>query len=387
MHFRTSRNTSGIVLRVVRTSCALWLFASLAACEQQAASLPPTTPAAPAPTAAHPASTPIAAMAGGYRIFVTNEMSGDLSVIDAATHDVIATVALGKRPRGLQASADGKTLYVALSGSPVGGPGVDESKLPLPDKGADGIGVIDVQTLQLQRILRGFSDPERIALSPDGKQLFVASEDTGNAVIADTADGTVRATLAVGDEPEGIAVSKDGKFVYVTAEEANQVTVIATDTHRIVTHFPAGKRPRGIAFSPDSAWAWVTGENDASLTIVSAKSHTRVGTLTIPGENARPMGVAVSPDGSRVFVSTGRGGTVVAVNAATGAIVGSVTVGARPWGLALSPDGNLLYTANGPSDDVSLVDAHTLRVIGKIAVGQRPWDVATIATTASEVVP
>src|SRR6516162_9936760 len=66
----------------------------------------------------------------GYRIYISNEKSGDLSIIDSTTQTVIATTPLGKRPRGIHASPDGKTIYVALSGSAIGGPGVDESKLP-----------------------------------------------------------------------------------------------------------------------------------------------------------------------------------------------------------------------------------------------------------------
>src|SRR5690606_32910177 len=74
--------------------------------------------------------------AGSFRVLVTNERSGDLSVIDGATHEVLATVPLGKRPRGLKISPDGKRLYVALSGSPIAPPGTDESTLPPADKGA-----------------------------------------------------------------------------------------------------------------------------------------------------------------------------------------------------------------------------------------------------------
>ena len=220
--------------RLATASLAASLLLTLAACNREPA---PTDEGAASPAAAaapHAVPAPIPKMPGGYRIFVTNEMSGDLSVIDASTHAVVATLPLGKRPRGLRVSADGKTLFVALSGSPVGGPGVDESKLPPPDKGADGIGVIDVASLQMKRILRGFSDPERVAVSQNGKLIFVASEDTGNTVIADASDGTVRSTVAVGGEPEGIDVSIDGKFVYVTSEEANEVAVIAVDTHEVV---------------------------------------------------------------------------------------------------------------------------------------------------------
>ena len=54
-----------------------------------------------------------------------------MTVIDSATYSTIGTVPLGKRPCGIHASPDRKTIYVALSGSPIAGLGVDESTLPL----------------------------------------------------------------------------------------------------------------------------------------------------------------------------------------------------------------------------------------------------------------
>ena len=88
---------------------------------------------------------PAAPVAPTGRLYVTNENSGDLSVIDTATRRVIATIPLGKRPRGIKVSPDGATLYVALSGSPMAPPGTDERTLPPPDRKADGIGVVDVK--------------------------------------------------------------------------------------------------------------------------------------------------------------------------------------------------------------------------------------------------
>src|SRR5688572_26530059 len=59
-------------------------------------------------------------------VYVTNEASGDLTVIDAANNEVIATLPLGKRPRGIHVTPDRKNILVALSGSPIAPPGVDE---------------------------------------------------------------------------------------------------------------------------------------------------------------------------------------------------------------------------------------------------------------------
>ena len=96
-------------------------------------------------------------------MYITNETSGDLSVIDATTNTVVATVPLGKRPRGISVSPDGQTLYVALSGSPAAPPGVDESKLPPPDRTADGVGVVDIRQLKLVKVLPSGTDPEVVA--------------------------------------------------------------------------------------------------------------------------------------------------------------------------------------------------------------------------------
>src|SRR6267143_4248268 len=120
-----------------------------------------------------------------YRVYITNEASGDLTVIDPVKMEALATLPLGKRCRGIHASADGKLIFVALSGSPFAPPGVDESKLPPPDRSADGIGVFDVAQNKLVRILEGGSDPENFDVSPDGTRLYVANEDAGAASVLD----------------------------------------------------------------------------------------------------------------------------------------------------------------------------------------------------------
>jgi len=43
-----------------------------------------------------------------YFVYVSNERSGDISVIDGATDAVVATFKAGKRPRGIHAAPDGK---------------------------------------------------------------------------------------------------------------------------------------------------------------------------------------------------------------------------------------------------------------------------------------
>jgi YVTN family beta-propeller protein len=316
---------------------------------------------------------------GSFGVYVTNEVSGDLSVIDPATHRTVATLPLGKRPRGIRVAPDHARLYIALSGSPISPPGTDESKLPAPDRTADGIGVIDLKTLTLGPILRGPQDPEQTSVSRDGARLYVANEDKATASVLDVASGRTIAEFEVGGEPEGVTTSPDGRFVYVTSEEHNRVSVVDTASNKVVKQFAVGPRPRDSAFLPDSSRAYVTAENGASVSVVDARSHDVIETIKLPGENVRPMGAVVSPDGQRLYVSTGRGGSVVSIDTKTNKPIGSVEVGTRPWGLALSPGGTRLYTANGPSNDVSVVDTTTFTLLTRIPVGRSPWGVAVVS--------
>ncbi len=70
-------------------------------------------------TAALVVFLPSMAAAAGFQVYVTNERSGDVTVIDGTSFKVVETIPVGKRPRGIHASPDGKTVYVALSGTPI----------------------------------------------------------------------------------------------------------------------------------------------------------------------------------------------------------------------------------------------------------------------------
>jgi YVTN family beta-propeller protein len=320
---------------------------------------------------------------GEYGVYVTNEQSGDLTVIDPAGPATVATIPLGKRPRGIRSSPDGRHLYIALSGSPAAPPGVDPATLPPRDRGADGIGVVTLPDLTLQSILRGPSDPEQVSVSADGHRLYIANEDIGQASVVDIATGATLSTADVGGEPEGVTTSPDGRWVYVTSESDGIVSVIQTSSNTVVARIPVGARPRDSAFAGDGVLAYVTAENEGTVSVVDTARHRVLRKIQLSGELVRPMGVVVSPDNSRVYVTTGRGGTVVAIDTRTWRPVATIAVGSRPWGIGISPDGSRLYTANGPSNDVSVIDTTQLIEIARVPVGRSPWGVAVVRRPAT----
>jgi YVTN family beta-propeller protein len=325
---------------------------------------------------------------GSYLVCISNERSGDVTIIDGATQAVVATVAVGKRPRGIHASPDGRLLYVALSGSPITGPPpLDAQGNPIQKKGdndedeadhsADGIGVVDLHGRAFVKKLPAGSDPEEFAVSKDGRRLYISNEDVATLSVVNVADGQVETIVRVKQEPEGVALSPDGSRVYVTCETTGEVVVIDTLRNKRVAEIPVGGRPRTVAFLPDGSRTFIPSESTGILQVFETRGFTRLKTIHLPA-GSRPMGTALDARRNRLYVSTGRTGTVCLVDPTAGTVLKTIAVGKRPWGLGISPDGQRLFVANGPSNDVSVIDLDAEKEVGRLRAGASPWGVAIV---------
>lgn len=313
------------------------------------------------------AAAPRAAREPGVLAYVSCERDGAIAVIDTAADRVVSTIRTGYRPRGLQAI--GTTLFVALSDA--------EQRR---QRSGDAIAAYDTATGIVSGRYNSGSDPERFAVSPDGRYLYSANEDAGTATITDRRERRVLATLTVGIEPEGVAISPDGRWVYVTAETSNTVSVIDTRSRAVVSSFMVDPRPRAAAFAPDGARAYVTSEIGGTVSVIDVARHRVAATIDLPN-GAKPVGVTVTPDSRRVYVANGHGHSVSEIDAVSLEVLRAIPAGRRPWGIAITPDARKLYTANGLSDDVSVIDLRTGETKSIQACGG-PWDVVVGSSPA-----
>jgi YVTN family beta-propeller protein len=336
----------------------------------------------------------VRADASMWQIFVSNERSGDVTIIDGADLKVLATVPVGKRPRGIHASPDGKRVYVALSGTPIEPPPQldaqgnpifqrnknkddDDDEAANSDKSADGIGVLDVVQQKVTARIDAGSDPEEFALSKDGSRLYVSNEDTRTASVINVASGKVEHIVLVAQEPEGVGATPDGRKFFVTCEAGGEIFVIDAVDYRTIAHFKVDVRPRSVDFLPAGTVAFIPSESVAELNVIDINEAKVLKTVALP-PGSRPMNVRVAPNGNKVYVSNGRAGTVSVVDGHTYEVIDTIKVGTRPWGMAISPDGRYLYVANGPSNDISVVDLNSDKEISRVKVGSSPWGVAIV---------
>ena len=188
---------------------------------------------------------PLTGQAGQhYQVYVSNERSGDVTIIDGGDHRVLGTI--GRWESGRAAFTRAPTVrpvYVALSGTPIAAPpqldakgnpvfqkGKDDDDVDSvkSDKSADAIGVVDVAQHKLTGKISAGSDPEEFSLSKDGTQLYISNEDVKTASVINIASGKVEHIIPVGLEPEGVATTPDGKRFYITCEAGGDVYAVET---------------------------------------------------------------------------------------------------------------------------------------------------------------
>src|SRR5690349_16483590 len=111
-------------------------------------------------------------------VLVSNE-TGGVTLVDGATGRVEGQLATGPRPRGIELSKDGNTLYVAASN-------------------ANRIETWDIARRKLLRTYASGTDPERFAISPDGRTAYVANEDHSAVSFLDLVTGKITHEVQVG---------------------------------------------------------------------------------------------------------------------------------------------------------------------------------------------
>lgn len=294
--------------------------------------------------------------AGG--VFQYDRGNGELS--PKAT----ATVAAGTNPTAIAVSPDSNSVYV-VDANPTGlagevfeytaGAGGELSRQAIPAVGAG-------------------ADPAAIAVSPDGKSVYVAG--AGGVSEYDAGAGgelspkpTPRVTS--GAEPYGIAVSPDGKSVYVPTFGINgeggvsQYDVGAGGelSPKATPTVAAGRGSFAIAVSPDGSSVYVTNQldNDVSQYDVGAGGELSPKPTPTVAAGNEPTAIAISPGGTSVYVvnsNTNGAGGISQYDVGAGGELSpmaapTVAAGNLPQGIAVSPDRNSVYVTNALDNDVS----------------------------------
>jgi len=133
--------------------------------------------------------------ADGKQVWVSAEIGGTVSVIDAATRQVVKTIGFevpgvtkeAIQPVGVRVTRDGKLAFVAL------GP-------------ANRVAVVDAQTFEVKDYLLVGQRVWQLAFNADQSRLFTTNGISNDISVIDVPGLEVIKSITVGNQPWGVAV-------------------------------------------------------------------------------------------------------------------------------------------------------------------------------------
>lgn len=203
-------------------------------------------------------------------------------VVDTSSHLPVAFLELPDTTmiaNALACSADGRTLYLALSNA-------------LTPGAAGQLIALDATTGQVGQTVAVGATPTDLLLSPDGRLALTVNSGNGNLSVVDLAAGSVVRTLPAEVSPRKAVWTDDGRIM-VANKGSGTVSVLGLDG-RIFGRIKVGKGPTDIVLGKHGDEAFVSNYEDGSISVIDVASGTVKGTVP-PNSRSSPLGLAVRP--------------------------------------------------------------------------------------------
>jgi YVTN family beta-propeller protein len=304
---------------------------------------------------ASPDGKVIVASHGGY-------LPHGLTVLDAHTHRIVQEVPLKTAWLGLSWSPDGHTLYVS-GGNANGEKKIEASLAPIyalsyangrfdPQPKAE---VRDESTTTDKTWWSGvLADPKRGVVWAANRG---TSMDATDVVQFDAATGSVRGRVHVGVSPYELALTKDGRRLFVSNWGDKSVSVVDARSLKVIKTIPIGFNPNDMVLSDDGR-LFVACSNENTVYVIDVKTLEVLETISTAlypkaPEGSTPNSLALDKKRKLLFVANADNNDVAVVDVAARShanVEGFIPTGWYPSAVSLGESGNVLYIGNSKGE-------------------------------------
>ncbi len=251
------------------------------------------------------------------------------------------------------------------------------STLYFADTGNSTVGIIDTKILDPknfnpdEKLINVGLFPEDLAITPDGKDLWVAetgpqtSPSAPSAIsVISTATDKIIARMKLRGQPSDIAFSPDGSRAYVATMKG--LAVFNTSTRSQINLVRGFGSTRTVAAGPGGKKVYVTDPTSNRLVVLSASSLKVIAAIHT---GDLPWQVLVSRNGQTVYVTDTDSNAVSVINPDTGKITRTFSVSGTPDTLGLSPNGHELWVGQNAAATITIISTATGATVGTVSLG------------------
>lgn len=309
------------------------------------------------------------------RIVQTNAASDTSTIIDPVTNQAIGTIRDIEIPHGVVGAPDGSQLYIT-----------NEAKHSLD--------IVDSRTLKVKRRISLSGRPNNVAVTNDGKRVYVAiMEMPGTVDVIDIPSMENIKSIPVDGAIHNVYVTPDSRFAVAGSIHTSTINVIDIATNELAwtLKMSSGIRPMIFNSNPDGStkniFVQLSGFHGfAVVDFVARKEVARIEHPAVQNQQAHfdglqgapAHGLGVSPDGKTLWSTSKVYSTVYIHSLPDLTEIGQVFVGQHPEWVTFTPDGKTAYIGAAGDNVTYAIDVETMEAVAKIPVGQVPKRLASV---------
>ena len=289
------------------------------------------------------------------RVYVANESSNSVTVIDGDSFQVVGTVdARNHATHDLAVSRDGRWLFATNLAS-------------------GRLSAINTKAMETVASIATGDRAHVVTLTNDNRQAWVANIGENTISVVDTTTFRILGTIGVGKGPTGLTFSRDGRFAYVSNQGDRTVEVIDTASHRVLKAIPVGTNPHFLVLGPDGR-IWGTNTGGTDIYVIDPATQDKIASINV---GPAPQQIAFGfkgLQGPNAYVTVAGLNRLVVLSADPSnlRILEQIDVGQRPNGISGNREGTRLFVVHEVSNDLKVVDTGSSAVLATVPVGRKP---------------
>ncbi|MCB9047742.1 MAG: carboxypeptidase regulatory-like domain-containing protein [Chitinophagales bacterium] len=294
---------------------------------------------------------------------ITTHITGDLAyitlygsnlvvVMDTATNEIIKTIDVGavhcSNPKHVAITPDGSQVYITCEYS-------------------GNVVVIDSNTLTVTHVIDWAYGVSGVAFSRDSQYAFIGNRNLAQILVINTTDYSQQTTIT--NSAEKLAAHPFEDFIY-TASYLGRIYVIDTTDLTVAEIAHTHGEPWDLIVSPNGKWLYVSSIHEEKLTIIDLTTNSIYATLTDLGALS---GIDTNPDGTILYVNERNGG-VYAIDTDTLEVT-MIDAHSTAWALQVTCDSSQLYVGN-TQNTISIINTESYEVTNFTLPGFYPEGIA-----------
>jgi len=312
------------------------------------------------------ASAPNIAVSSHDRVYLGEQFSNTISVIDPASNTHLGAIRLGDpQPGNLSPLYRGQLLVHGLGFSP------DHRTLVAVSIGSNSVTFVDTTTNAVKHITYVGRSPHEAFFTPDGREVWVSVRGEDYISVLDAKRFGEIARIPVGNGPGMVIFSPDGRYGYVCSSFTPETLVLDVRTRRV-----AGRVTQPSPFCPNIAAAprgdqvWFTLKDVGKAVVFNARPPFNVLREIETGPLTNHVNFAITEQGQLAYVTIGGLNQVQVFRTDTFERIATIPTGPLPHGIWPSGDGTRMYVGIENGDAVSAIDTQLQQVVATIPAGQ-----------------